>query len=259
MMKYTATFLVLVASAAGCSDSNAPTWPADAKLQLSIDGDAIVAAWPEASDDKGVASYAVSVDGTPTAESGADARNFKAMSVTLGDDHEFSVVAKDISGNTSKPLVAKWEAKDVEGPTWPLGTLLQVRRADTDAEPQANGTVELELNWPAAEDPSGVSFYRVVRVPTEVGGELTRPKLAGLVKDGKRKLLTKGLPSTKFQVFAIDAENNASKPISGALDNPTKLNPLQAVKPLTDEDKIGAGDEPKVDKAAAREKMAAEQ
>lgn len=216
----------------GCEDASPPAWPEGAELTLSLDEDAIVAEWPEAKDDKGIVTYTVSVDGTPAVEAGADARNWKAMDVSVGNPHEISVVAIDAKGNETAPLSAKWEAKDLEGPTWPVGSLLQVHKVDPTAEPSENGEFEVTLKWPEPEDPSGVATYRVVKIPTTLDTEVMRPKLIGLIPAGINEKVATGLPSTKFQVYAVDKAENSSVPLSGALDNPTKLNPTKSFKQL---------------------------
>jgi chitodextrinase len=140
-------------------DIQAPVWPSDANLQVTVsaDGKTATVDWPEALDDGEGASYTLTVDGfevgtyawTTTEGTLAD---LKAGSVIL-----VAVSPRDAADNVGMPLTATVSVPDVEVPTWPEAFASWSATQNT-----------VTLTWSQAQDNVGVSGYRVYQLDTLV-------------------------------------------------------------------------------------------
>ncbi|WP_379159530.1 S-layer homology domain-containing protein [Paenibacillus sp. sgz5001063] len=88
-------------------DTDAPRWPADAKLTgSSITSSDLTLNWPAAVDKEGVVSYSVYRDSTLLGTVSGATYSYKVTGLTQGTTYSFSVVAYDLTDNSSSPLKA---------------------------------------------------------------------------------------------------------------------------------------------------------
>jgi len=134
------------------ADSVAPAWPADAVLTVSdLQSTSLALSWPAATDDVGIASYVITVDGgeAMTVDGALTIATVPNLSPT--ETYLLTVVAVDPAGNQSTPLNRTQTTPDGGPPTWPDGTL--------NASGVSNYSVV--LSWTPAVDDVGVTGYRV--------------------------------------------------------------------------------------------------
>lgn len=86
-------------------DTEAPSWPADAKLTgSSISETSLTLNWPAALDNEGVVSYSVYGDNTLLKTVTGATYSYNVTGLTQGTTYSFSVVAYDLLDNSSSPL-----------------------------------------------------------------------------------------------------------------------------------------------------------
>ncbi len=85
------------------ADTNPPTPPANLRLNGPSTGNSIPIAWDASTDDVGVASYEVYVNGVKTYTVDASQTNLVLYGLTSQQYYSIYVVAKDLSGNYSVP------------------------------------------------------------------------------------------------------------------------------------------------------------
>lgn len=204
-------FASLLLALVGCADKTPPSWPSDAEL-TSADVTATTAtlSWPAATDDDALASYRVLQDDVEIATIPAGTQEHVLERLSDSTELRFSVQPIDQSGNRGEMLHVRVLTADGTAPTWPVGARLVAApryslAANTPAtsapgvempDPEVASTV---LTWPAAEDVSGVTAYRLVsgaNVVAELGAVMTH-ELEGAAPAG-------------LAIVAIDAAGNES-------------------------------------------------
>ncbi|MGN7763361.1 S-layer homology domain-containing protein [Paenibacillus sp. 22594] len=86
-------------------DLEAPSWPADAKLTGSnITQSGLTLNWPAAIDNEGVVSYSVYRDSTLLHTVTGATYSYNVTGLTQGTTYSFSVIAYDLTDNSSSPL-----------------------------------------------------------------------------------------------------------------------------------------------------------
>ena len=129
-------------------------WPVGAVVATAGGaGETIALRWDVAVDNHRIDHYLVTWDGgTRQVESTA----ITLEGLTVANTYGIRVVAVDASGNeTATTLTADVATIDVEAPTWPAGSTLDLVWSDEDAL--------LLMTWPAAQDNVGVSRYTITR------------------------------------------------------------------------------------------------
>jgi hypothetical protein len=150
----------------------------------------------DASDDIGVASVDLSVDGAPQSSDPTSPYGFTWDTTTvLNGSHTLTAVARDQAGNTtsSAPVtVVVDNAGDTTPPTAPSGLTATAQSA-----------TRVDLTWTASSDDVGVDHYEVVRDQTPVGSSPTTSYSDTTVG-----------PSTTYTyaVIGYDAAGNPSPP-----------------------------------------------
>ncbi len=139
-------------AAADSLDATAPTWAGGSTLTFSsITATGARASWSGASDDVGVDSYRVFIDGSPVGSTAATF--FDITGLTAGVTYVVRVEAVDAVGNESTTgPIASLTTTDTQAPTWPGGSSVSV----TDV----TGT-SATASWSAATDNGMISSYRL--------------------------------------------------------------------------------------------------
>lgn len=136
------------------SDRQAPTSPSN--LQANATGsNSIVLSWGAATDDRFVAGYRVSRNGTVVGTAAGTSWNDGGLlpNTTYG----YSVVAYDYANNASLPAsVQATTARDTQAPTAPANLRATVAKGGAT-----------KLSWNAATDNTAVTGYRVFRNSTQ--------------------------------------------------------------------------------------------
>ena len=149
----TATASITVANL----DTTPPSTPGSLKTR-SISTDTVDLTWAAASDDRGVAGYRLTRDGTDVWS--GTATRFVDTSVQPGTDYVYEVTALDAAGNTSPEsamlLVHTPETADTVPPSTP------------ELSAQVSGD-DVQLSWTDATDDTGVNTYEVLRDGTVIG------------------------------------------------------------------------------------------
>ncbi|MFT5429371.1 MAG: chitodextrinase [Myxococcota bacterium] len=188
-------------------DNSAPQWPVNAAVSTTVaSATSLNVNWPSATDDVGIASYRVSVDGGPLPDLAADASGVLVTGLTPGQPLLVTVVARDAAANASTPLSTTTQTTDDAAPNWPGGATLQADASST----------EIALSWPIATDDDGVTGYRVRIDDTEVGTVL---ETTYVVSD-----LT---PQTEYtaSVEARDTSGNWSAPLTAIVSTTSGYDP----------------------------------
>jgi chitodextrinase len=160
-----------------------------------------------ASDDQGVASVDLLVDGAVVGTSTTAPYSF-TWSATATGSHTLQAVARDTSGNTgtSAPVTVTVPA-DTAAPTAP-------------GSPASTGvtTTSATVNWAAASDDRGVTGYRVLRDGVQVG----QTSALNYTDTG----LTPGA-TYSYTIRAVDAAGNV-----GPASSPVSVTTLTEVAPM---------------------------
>jgi chitodextrinase len=160
-----------------------------------------------ASDDQGVASVDLLVDGVKVGSSTTAPYSFDWSATAVGS-HTLQVVAHDTSGNTgSSSTVTVTVPADTSAPTAP-------------GAPASTGvtTTSATLNWAAATDDRGVTGYQVLRDGVQVG----QTAALNYTDSG----LTPGA-TYSYTVQAVDAAGNV-----GPASDPVSVTTLTEVAPV---------------------------
>ena len=174
---------------AGCSDSSPPSTPG----QLVVSGTTATSfsvSWPPSSDDRGVAGYRMSVNGSAYATTTSTSMTVGGLS--CGSSASLELVAFDAAGNTS-PASRATAATAACAPT-----------ADTQAPSsptnlvRSGGTASsVSLTWGASTDNVGVTGYGVYRDGTKIGDSAVT------------SYTPTGLTCATSYTFAVDAADAA--------------------------------------------------
>ena len=183
-------------------DTSAPTWPAgSAATAADVTGSSLVLSWPSASDNLGVAGYAVSEDGRLIADV-LTATSYQVTGLEPGSHHTFTVEARDLAGNmTDLPGL------DV---TTPAGN--QAGTAPLAASAAAGGIATLRWDADASAD-----SYRVLRAtgdgtfaPVADAVTATTWNDSGLLAD----------THYRYQVESVSAGTATPYTVEAAVDTP---------------------------------------
>ncbi|MGM8366430.1 fibronectin type III domain-containing protein [Virgibacillus sp. W0181] len=129
------------------ADNEAPVWPENAALDVTETGqDFIVASWPDAEDNAGIAAYEweVSQEGTIVDSGEVTDTNVRVENLQAGASYTFQVVAKDSSRNLSDALKNEGiKTAAVPGvPEWPSDAEIIVADVGPDF---------INIQWPDLE------------------------------------------------------------------------------------------------------------
>jgi chitodextrinase len=177
-------------------DATAPTAPQNVAAS-AVDHALVRLAWDAASDNVGVAGYAVLRDGEPLATPATSP--FEDATVLPSTTYEYTVIALDAAGNASAggaATVTTPAAPDVTAPAAPAG-LTAV----------ALGETLVRLSWTAPADEEGVTGYSVRRDAVEIATPTAPPFDDAAVAAGT---------TYAYTVIALDAAGNASPPSEAA-------------------------------------------
>jgi chitodextrinase/predicted esterase len=133
-------------------DFTAPTWARGSALTVRDNdtGHSFKVEWPEASDNVGVASYAVRLDGV--LQTSGSARAALAADLYDATSYLVSVRATDAAGNVSEDLEQSFTTPDVTPPIWAPGMKLAASNVSDSS---------VDLTWSGAGDNGGVAGYFV--------------------------------------------------------------------------------------------------
>jgi chitodextrinase len=171
-------------------DTTAPTPPASVTA-TTVGASSVALGWAPASDDRFVAGYRVSRDGSLVATT--TSMSWTDSGLTPDTAYIYSVVAYDGAGNVSDATIAPastGSVADTQAPTAP-----------TNLVATATGTDIVSLGWSSSTDDHGVAGYRVSR-----NGTLVATTTATSWTDSGLSAATK----YNYSVVAFDAAGNAS-------------------------------------------------
>ncbi|MHA6480837.1 NPCBM/NEW2 domain-containing protein [Paenibacillus sp. strain BS8-2] len=179
----------------GAPDTQAPTAPTGLLSPEQTDETAFIS-WSKASDNVGVVSYDVFVDGVLAGSTAPGETSFLITGLTALTTYQVTLKAKDAAGNVSPastPLSVTTEAPDATPPSAPENLTATAASATSAA-----------LAWSPSTDNKAVTGYEVFR-----GGNLI-----GTTSGAAATTFTTGglLPGTTgtFTVKAVDAAGNRS-------------------------------------------------
>ncbi len=189
----------------GGVDSQAPVAPTNL-VQTRAEDHKIVIRWDRASDNVGVDHYEISRDGTviaTKADSGSGLYWFTDVSLSVGTEYQYEVVAVDGVGNRSAAATLSAATTgavpqdDTEAPSTP-SNLTQTRAEN----------YKIVIRWDRASDNVGVDHYEISRDGTVVGTRIGSSSARYWFTD------TGLTPATSYlyEVTAVDASGNRSTP-----------------------------------------------
>jgi arylsulfatase A-like enzyme/chitodextrinase len=171
-------------------DLGPPTWAVDVSVLATVTSSSSVSlAWPQASDDNGVAGYRVEYLRDGQSVSAVTSELLLALD-TLSPDTEYtvSVVAWDILDKESLPIQVTFQTDplpDTTAPVWSADATLARNNDDTNS---------LLISWPTAEDASQPVSYLATLLST-AGAELQSTSVTA------KEVLFEGLlPDTSYRV-----------------------------------------------------------
>ncbi|GLX70606.1 NPCBM/NEW2 domain-containing protein [Paenibacillus glycanilyticus] len=179
----------------GKPDTQAPSVPSGLVSPLQTD-ETIALSWTPASDNVGVVSYDVYVDGTLAGSTAPGETTYLVSGLSPLTTYTITLRARDAAGNVSamgKAIQVTTEAPDAVPPVQPAG-LTAI----------ASGATSVSLSWTESTDNKAVTGYEVYRnghqIGTTTGAQSTGYEATGL------------LPGTSntFTVKAKDAAGNTS-------------------------------------------------
>lgn len=212
----------LLLALAGCTDKTPPTWARDATLRVETTTTAATLRWPTATDDDALASYRVLQDDVEIATVPAGTSEHVVEGLRDTTEYRFSVQPLDVAGNRGELLHERATTADGTPPTWPSGArLLATPRpglpegAPEGAEPTVIATT---LRWIAAEDPSGVSGYRLVAGASTLAelGEITSHELEGAAPEGLAVVAVDGAGNVSARLVARAAAEGEAPEVAEA-------------------------------------------
>jgi fibronectin type 3 domain-containing protein len=168
-------------------DQTAPTPPTNLTAEALADPARVELSWTAAGDTAGVAGYEVSRDGAVIGTSPTP--SFTDAGVTGSTTYTYSVIAYDAAGNRSDPAAVQVTTAETVPPSAPTGLTAAAR----------SRPVQVQLEWQAATDDTGVSGYRVYRNGSSIAILSSTSYLDAAVKK-----------STKYRYFvtALDEAGN---------------------------------------------------
>lgn len=176
-------------------DGTPPAFPGGATLVASsVTTTGLHLSWPAATDNVGVASYALTEDAKPLATLPAGTTSYDVTGLSPGTAYSFSVVAEDAVGNASAPLT-------VGAATLGSGGIV-AGKDPLIAAAQPGGAVK--LSWDA--DPAGPAGYRVLR--DDGSGFQKVDAVAG----GVTTFTDTGRPAETQLSYRVDAVDSAGNP-----------------------------------------------
>ncbi|MDB5185807.1 MAG: hypothetical protein JWL85_330, partial [Candidatus Saccharibacteria bacterium] len=128
-------------------DMTAPTAPSS--LVGEVAGSQVTLSWQAATDDIGVASYAITRDGQQIGTT--TGLTFVDQTLTQGASYSYAVMAIDEAGNSSSPTVLNVVVPDTTLPTTPTGFTATLSGSS------------VKVSWQAATDNVGVAGYYLLR------------------------------------------------------------------------------------------------
>jgi chitodextrinase len=147
--------VLLAGLASACADGTPPHFAEGAELALRAEDGRLAASWPAAEDDREVAAYLVTVNGTPVArQSGTEYAVGEAAELA---SFRVSVTAVDAAGNESAPLAAEATMPDRTPPSFSELAHIDLTATGRPGEPARTLTVA----WTAATDNAAVTGYEV--------------------------------------------------------------------------------------------------
>ena len=150
-------YVVTACSGGESMDESAPAFPDEAELSARwISSTELSFEWPVATDNFGVAIYVLRRDGLPVRTMLPSARSVTVEDHGPGLTRQWSVVAVDSAGNTSRPLALELPGGD-KAPVWNTFDLLVSRPPNDTAQAPA-----LRLQWTGAYDDVATPTYEVV-------------------------------------------------------------------------------------------------
>ncbi|WP_158223932.1 MULTISPECIES: endo-1,4-beta-xylanase [unclassified Cohnella] len=182
------------------ADTIAPVWPQSASLDITdIGRHSALLTWSPAEDNYGVETYAIYNGSALIATVQGDVLSYRAIGLTAGTEHRFSVAALDAAGNETEGPVrsATTLTADTSEPIWAGGSSLQANGITASA---------LLLEWPEATDDTGVQRYVIYGNGSpiaETAKEVTSYYITGLNEGTLYDLA----------VVAVDAAGNRSQPL----------------------------------------------
>jgi hypothetical protein len=172
------------------ADTEPPGRPA--RLSAVVSGTTVALQWLAATDDRAVASYAVSRDGTPLGTTAGLA--FTDPAATPGATVTYAVSAVDAAGNVGPAATVSAAIADTVAPSAPLNVTATLGRDG-----------QVHVAWGASTDNRGVTSYRVLRNGTGV----IQANVTSFVDTSPRP----GTGATvTYSVVAFDLVGNASPP-----------------------------------------------
>ena len=126
---YKVAFDDALVTTADKTDKVAPTVPTGVTALQAPTGDRVTVAWQPSTDAGGIAGYDVYRDGTLLGSVGLHTV-LEDSGLVAGEDHSYTVVARDRTGNVSAPSavavpVAMQPAENPDGPLPPVGAVVQ--------------------------------------------------------------------------------------------------------------------------------------
>ena len=198
----------LNASTATCAvaaDTTPPSTPASLSAS-GIGATGLTLSWPASTDNVGVASYAVTRNGSALAT--VTGTSYAATGLTCGTSYSFGVSARDAAGNSSAARTASFSTSACSGDT-----------TNPSAPPALTAssitTSSVTLSWNASSDNVGVTGYGVYRNGASLGNTTVRTYAASGLACGT---------AYTFEVDAYDAAGNRST--RSALSTTTSSCPL---------------------------------
>ncbi len=195
----------LLVSALGCTDTSPPRWGGDAELTVeAVSPTSVRLNWPAATDDREVRGFRLLRDDHAFEETTSSQTDLLVEGLDERTEYRFTVIARDEAQNPSEPLHATITTADGTPPSWPAGSKLEI--AHTEVE----GRHQLTLTWNAAEDPGGITQYRVKRGNAIVASTAT--------SDNREYVITTDDPSAMFGIEALDDSGNWSRALHTRFD-----------------------------------------
>ncbi len=183
----------LNASTATCAtaDTTPPSTPASLSAS-GIGATGLTLSWPASTDNVGVASYAVTRNGSALAT--VAGTSYAATGLTCATSYSFGISARDAAGNSSTARTASFSTSACGGDT-----------TNPSAPPALTAssitTSSVTLSWNASSDNVGVTGYGVYRNGASLGNTTVRTYAATGLACGT---------GYTFQVDAYDAAGNRS-------------------------------------------------
>jgi hypothetical protein len=171
-------------------DTAPPSRPG--RLSAAISGTTVALQWTAASDDFGVASYAVARDGAQVGTTGTIA--FTDSGLAPGATVAYSVTAIDTAGNVGPAATVSVAIADTIAPSIPPNVTATVTRDG-----------QVHLAWGASTDNLGVASYRVLRSGTGIAQANVNAYVDKAPRPGNGATVT-------YSVVAFDLVGNASMP-----------------------------------------------